>query len=89
MTLIRMAGAMLVLLAASRVPSLRGVIGPELFNAGNHLKSLLTRWQRIVGEPSSPSIDQSVRIICAADEFIKQVFAAGDMLALYGQVSEP
>lgn len=83
-----MAGAMLVLLAASRVPSLRGVIGPELLSAGDHLRGLLTSWQQVSGEPSSPSVDQSVGIICAADEFIKQVFAAGDMLALYGQGDE-
>ncbi|KUI57387.1 hypothetical protein VP1G_04701 [Cytospora mali] len=84
----RMAAAMLVLLAASRVPSLRGVIGPELLSAGHHLRTLLTSWQRVSGEPGSPSVEQSVRIICAADEFIKKVFAAGDMLALYGQGSD-
>ncbi|KAI3397163.1 hypothetical protein diail_11137 [Diaporthe ilicicola] len=84
-----MAGAMLVLLAASRVPSLRGVIGPDLLTAGAHLKGLLTSWQRVSGGPSSPSVDQAVRIICEADEFISQVFAAGDMLALYGQGSDP
>lgn len=81
----RMAAAMLVLLAASRVPALRGVIGTELLTAGDHLRKLLTSWQQVSGEPRSPSIDQSVRIICKADEFIKQVYAAGDMLALYQQ----
>lgn len=81
-----MAGAMLVLLAASRVPALRGFLGPaELPAAGDHLRRLLGGWQRGVGGPASPSIEQSVRIICEADGFIRQVFAAGDMLALYGQ----
>lgn len=84
-----MAGAMLVLLAASRIPSLRGIISPELLTAGGHLRQLLTSWQGVSGAPSSPSVDQSVRIICEADEFIRQVFAAGDMLALYGQGNEP
>lgn len=85
MEVCRMAGAMLVLLAASRVPSLRGVIGPDLLTAGEHLRRLLTSWQQVSGGPSSPSVEQSVRVICEADEFISQVFAAGDMLALYGQ----
>lgn len=83
-----MAGAMLVLLAASRIPSLRGVIGPELLTAGGHLRQLLTDWQCISGGPSSPSVDQSLKVIHEADEFIKKVFAAGDMLALYGQRGE-
>lgn len=83
-----MAGAMLVLLAASRIPSLRGVIGPELLTAGGHLRQLMVDWQRVSGDPSSPSVDQSVGVIREADEFIKKVFAAGDMLALYGQRDE-
>lgn len=80
-----MAAAMLVLLAASRVPALRGVIGTELLTAGDHLRKLLASWQQVSGESRSPSIDQSVGIICKADDFIKQVYAAGDMLALYQQ----
>lgn len=83
-----MAGAMLVLLAASRVPALRTILTPpnlDLPAAGSHLRSLLTHWQRVAGGPVSPSVEQSVRVICAADEFIRQVVAAGDMLALYGK----
>lgn len=83
-----MAGAMLILLASSRIPALKGVLGPEMLTAGDHLRQLLTGWQRVAGQPSSPSVDQSVKVIGEADEFIKQVFAAGDMLALYGQGSE-
>lgn len=79
-----MAGAMLALLAACRVPSLRSVIGPEVLTAGNHLKQLLSGWQRISGDPSSPSVDQSVRIICAADEFIRQVYGSGEVVAVSG-----
>lgn len=79
-----MAGAMLVLLAASRIPSLRNVMPPSLLNAGAHLTKLLTSWQHIMGSPDSPSVNQAVRVIGEADGFIKQVFAAGDMLALSG-----
>jgi len=57
-----MAGAMLVLLAACQVPALRGLIGPDVLRAGDHLKQLLEGWQRIGGGPSSPSVDQSVRV---------------------------
>lgn len=83
-----MAGAMLLLLAASRIPSLQGVLGPGLLTAGDHLRQLLTSWQRVAGGPRSPSVDQSVRVICEANGFIKQVFAAGGMLAMYGHGSE-
>ncbi|KAF3764318.1 putative C6 transcription factor [Cryphonectria parasitica EP155] len=82
-----MAGAMLVLLAASRIPSVRSVISPSLPTAGAHLSELLRSWQRVLGEPSSPSVDQAVRVIGEADGFIKQVFAAGDILALCGRES--
>lgn len=66
-----MAGAMLVLLAASKIPSLRNLIGPEVFSAGNHLIQLLQQWQELLGGPPSPSVAQSIRIIDAADRFIK------------------
>jgi hypothetical protein len=70
-----MAGAMLVLLAACRVPSLRTLIGPDVLIAGQHLKQLLQTWQRLSDGQSSPSVMQSVRIIHEADSFIKQVYA--------------
>ncbi|KAK3329963.1 hypothetical protein B0H66DRAFT_572223 [Apodospora peruviana] len=54
-----MAGAMLVLLAACRIPSLRKLIGAEVLAAGEHLRQLLEGWQRVLGDPSSPSVDQS------------------------------
>lgn len=68
-----MAGAMLVLLAACRTPSLKDLIGPEVLAAGDHLRKLLEGWQQVMGGPSSPSVDQSVRIISEADRFIRQV----------------
>ncbi|KAK3355522.1 hypothetical protein B0H65DRAFT_544768 [Neurospora tetraspora] len=36
-----MAGAMLVLLAACRIPPLKSLIGPEILQAGSHLRELL------------------------------------------------
>ncbi|KAK4176513.1 hypothetical protein QBC36DRAFT_187313 [Triangularia setosa] len=71
-----MAGAMLVLLAACQIPSLRNLIGPEVLAAGDHLTQLLERWQEVSGGPISPSVDQSVRIIKEADRFIRDVYAA-------------
>ena len=67
-----MAGAMLVLLAACRTPSLKDLIGPEVLAAGDHLRKLLEGWQQVMGDPSSPSVEQSVRIISEADRFIRQ-----------------
>ncbi|KAM7193457.1 lactose permease [Rhypophila sp. PSN 637] len=69
-----MAGAMLVLLAAVRIPSLKNLIGPEVLAAGDHLRALLEEWQQIKGEPNSPSVDQSVEIIAKADQFIKEAY---------------
>ena len=83
-----MAGAMLVLLAACRVPSLRGLIGPEVLKAGDHLKQLLQRWQKVSGGPASPSVDQSVRIIGEADMFIRHVYGAGEVYNLVRRGSE-
>src|SRR6478609_5752626 len=71
----RMAGAMLVLLAACRVPSLRSLIGPDVLIAGDHLKQLLQTWQRLSDSSSSPSVMQSLRIIHESDNFIKEVYA--------------
>jgi hypothetical protein len=71
-----MAGAMLVLLAACRVPSLRALIGPEVLSAGNYLKQLLEGWQVVLGGPRSPSVDQSIRVINEADSFIREVYRA-------------
>ncbi|KAK3362416.1 hypothetical protein B0T25DRAFT_6090 [Lasiosphaeria hispida] len=72
-----MAGAMLVILAACRMPTLRSLIGPDVLAAGHHLRELLEGWQRVSGDPSSPSVDQSVRIIGEVDRFIQQVYGSG------------
>lgn len=83
-----MAGAMLVLLAACRMPALRGLIGPDVLAAGNHLRQLLHGWQQVSGDPSSPSVDQSVRIIGEADRFIRQVYASGEPFLLVRRHSD-
>lgn len=71
-----MAGAMLVLLAACRIPSIKKLIRPDILQAGSHLRELLVGWQQVQGEPSSPSVDQSVYIIQEAERFIKEVYTA-------------
>ncbi|KAJ4406943.1 hypothetical protein N0V85_004433 [Neurospora sp. IMI 360204] len=73
-----MAGAMLVLLAACRIPSLKSLIGPEILQAGSHLRELLVGWQKVQGEPNSPSVDQSVHIIQEAERFIRKVYTGGE-----------
>lgn len=69
-----MAGAMLVLLAACQISSLRNLIGSEVLQAGSHLRELLVGWRKVQGEPSSPSVDQSVHIIQEADNCIRRVY---------------
>lgn len=69
-----MAGAMLVLLAASRVPLLQPLLGREVLEAGNHLRSLLSDWSIYLNTPTSPSVIQSIRIIEDADKIIKQTY---------------
>lgn len=73
----RMAGAMLVLLAACRISLLKDLIGPEILQAGSHLRELLVGWQKMQEDPSSPSVDQSVHIIKEAERFIRQVYKGG------------
>jgi hypothetical protein len=56
------------------MPKLRSLIGPEVLAAGNHLMHLFEGWQRVSGDPSSPSVNQSVRIIREAAGFIAEVY---------------
>jgi transcription factor-like protein len=69
-----MAGAMLMLLAACRVTDLQALLGPEVLVAGEHLQTLLERWQAFMGNPRSPSVEQSMKLIADADRLIKQVY---------------
>jgi hypothetical protein len=81
-----MAAAMLILLAACRMPTLRSLIGPEVLAAGNHLIQLLEGWQMVSGNPNSPSVDQSVRIIREADKFIREVYGSRRQSSEDGQL---
>lgn len=65
-----------MLLAACRVADLRELIGPEVLDAGEHLKRLLDSWQVFMGNPGSPSVEQSVKLIADADRLIKQVYSS-------------
>lgn len=73
---------MLVLLAACRIPALKDMIGPEVLGAGDHLKQLLQGWQSTMGEPTSPSVNQAIRIISDVDRFIQEVYQAGDSYSM-------
>ncbi|KAG6031190.1 hypothetical protein E4U41_007651 [Claviceps citrina] len=64
-----------VLCPACRVPSLRDLLEPDVLLAGEHLKQLLQGWQRIVGNARSPSVEQSIRIIHEADNFIREAYS--------------
>lgn len=69
-----MSGAMLILLAACRVPCLRELIGPEVFQAGDHVYYLFQNWQLLAAVPISPTIDQSMHIIREASSLIKETY---------------
>jgi hypothetical protein len=73
-----MTGGMLILLAACRVPSLRERMGPEVTTLGSFLKQLIEPWMRVPGEFISPSVEQSLRMICEADDCIKQQYRSSD-----------
>jgi hypothetical protein len=79
---------MLVLLAACRVPALKALIGLEVLTAGDHLKQLLESWQQIMGEPSSPSVDQSIRVIAEADRFIREVYRPTERSPMMRRLSQ-
>jgi hypothetical protein len=84
-----MAGCMLILLAAVRIPHLRTCIGPEVLSVGEHLQRLLSRWMRVpvgggggvneqVGFEGSPSVERSLRLIIEVDGFIRREYEGGD-----------
>jgi len=69
-----MTGAMLILLAAYRLPVLRQLIGDEVLGAGADLQQRIQSWTEVMGPPSSPSVDQSLRMICEIDSLIQQEY---------------
>lgn len=66
-----MTSAMLILLAACRLPVLRRLIRPDIKRAGTHLLGLIEAWMRVADKPISPSVKQSTRMLCEIDGFIQ------------------
>jgi hypothetical protein len=65
-----MAGAMLILLAAYKLPHLRQRLRPEVTSLGRHLESRLRRWMQVPGQLISPSIEHRLRLIIMTDDLI-------------------
>jgi hypothetical protein len=71
-----MTAAMLILLVACRLPVLRQLVGEEVLIAASHLKQLIQTWTKTSGQPNSPSIEQSLRLISEIDGLIQQEYQA-------------
>lgn len=67
---------MLILLAASRVPSLKLLVGPQVLKTGAHLSHLIKSWTYSFGFVASPSVEQSLKMICEIDGFIQHGYEA-------------
>jgi hypothetical protein len=72
-----MAAAMLILLAAVRVPSVKAFIRPEATILGHHLQNLLKGWADISGDDISPSIQRAIGWIEIADRLIRDEVGGG------------
>ena len=72
-----MAGGMLILLAASKIPSLRSRLGGDTANLGDHLQQLFETWMYVPGDSVSPSVEQSLRMICDVGAFLKSEYLNG------------
>jgi hypothetical protein len=67
---------MIILLLASRVPSLCESMGSKATTIGKSLTQLLEPWMLCPGgNQMSPSVQQSLRMIANADELIEREFA--------------
>jgi hypothetical protein len=66
-----MAAAMLILLAAMRIPSIKSILRPEAIVLGSHLQKLLKQWAEINTHDRSPSVQWAIRLIETADRLIK------------------
>ena len=67
----RMAAAMLIILAAYRIPQLRSLIRRDVASLGRHLKLKLERWMLVPGQDVSPGVQHSLRLISIADDLIR------------------
>ena len=74
MSVSSMSGAMLILLAACQVPTLKSLIDLKVLKMGDHLKQLFQEWRKFLVGSDSPSVDQSLWIINEADRFIKESY---------------
>jgi hypothetical protein len=74
---IRMASTMLILLAASRVPALRKRLPPSVREVGRHLVTLIEPWMS-VHSPTSPSVEQSLRMIGEVDRLLQTELQRSD-----------
>ena len=67
-----MSGAMLILLAASQVPALKGLIDTRVTRVGCHLLRLFEQWQESSFGQDAPSVNQCIWVIREADRFIQE-----------------
>lgn len=67
----RMAAAMLIILAAHRIPQLQPLIRRDVASLGQHLRLKLERWVLVPGQDVSPSVQHSLRIVLIADDLIR------------------
>ncbi|RSM01564.1 hypothetical protein CEP52_008489 [Fusarium oligoseptatum] len=67
-----MSGAMLILLAACQVPTLKELISHRVTRVGDHLQQLFHHWRSISFGADSPSVERSLGLIEKADEYIKE-----------------
>lgn len=67
-----MSGAMLILLAASQVPALKGLIDGLVTEVGQHLLNLFEQWQESSFGQGAPSVNQCIWVIREADRFIQE-----------------
>ncbi|RDW80896.1 C6 zinc finger-containing protein [Coleophoma crateriformis] len=71
--------AMLILLAAIRVPALRDLIRSEATTVGDHLQQLMHRWAQVPGHFQSPSVAQSLQMIWDVHGFIQHEYEQDDV----------
>jgi hypothetical protein len=81
-----MTAAMLILLVACRLPILRQLVGEEVLTAASHLRQLIRTWTEIPGQASSPSIEQSLRLIAEIDGFIQQEYQSEEEYDLMQEI---
>lgn len=82
-----MTAAMLILFTAYRIPTLRRLVGQEVLLAGGRLGQLIQNWTEILGDPNSPSVAQSLRLISKIDDLIQEDWAQRGSYPIVQQIS--